>query len=65
MSSKIVERLYNDISCFSFGIENREQILDNGGKYLNHTVYNLISNKSFGLDLDRYDYIMWDCYHYN
>ena len=42
----------------NFDIKDLDEIILNGGKNLKNEIFNLITNKSFGIDCDRIDYLI-------
>lgn len=61
-SVEIAHRIYKDIKNPDFDIEDLKEILNNGGKNLDNKIFHLISNKSFGVDVDRADYMLRDSF---
>ena len=41
----------------SFEVKDIDEIINNGGKNLKNEIFNLVSNKKFGIDCDRIDYL--------
>lgn len=61
-SVKIATEIYKDLKYPNFDIEDLAEILNNGGKNLDNEIFHLISNKSFGVDVDRADYMLRDSF---
>ena len=61
-SVEIANKIYDTIPDPGFDIDNLGEILNNGGRNLDNEVFNLVSNKSFGVDVDRADYMVRDSY---
>ena len=59
-SFEIIKQIYRDIGEFPFNIEDMGDILENGGKNGADGIFHLVSNKVFGVDLDRMDYLKRD-----
>lgn len=61
-SVDIANKIYEEIEEPGFEIGDLGEILNNGGRNLDNEIFNLVSNKSFGVDVDRADYLMRDSY---
>ena len=63
MSQKLAVKVYDDLSNPSFDSKNFNDIFDSEHSTFNHDIFNLISNKYVGFDIDRLDYLKRDAYH--
>ena len=59
-SFEIIKQIHRDVGEFEFDVEDMGDILENGGKNGADPVFHLVSNKVFGVDLDRVDYLQRD-----
>ena len=63
MSVRLIEKIYDDLQNPGFEIDGVEEIISNGGKNLNNEIFSLVSNKRFGIDTDRLDYLRRDSFY--
>ena len=63
MTGKLIKKIYKDLKNPIFNIRDMENIIEYGNKKMDNEIFGLISNKSFGIDCDRLDYLIRDAFY--
>ena len=63
MTVNLIEKIYEDFENVIFDIKNIDDVIESGNKNMKNEVFGLISNKKFGIDCDRVDYLIRDSFY--